>query len=204
MQRRPSELQDFLDTMQKALSVSVLGQPARKMLSKTFSALREVGVVVSREGMQLPVCRHLSKACNPSDLSSPDLVAISLSFMALEPSLIWRHRGGPIVGASEGFQYGHANAVIIGPEGLEERSDVSIGVSLLAPNIRYPDHTHPPEETYLVMSNGAFSNASTPWIEPGIGGTFHNAPGVVHTMRSGDVPLMAFWVLWNGGKATGL
>lgn len=60
------------------------------------------------------------------------------------------------------FRDGHVNATIAGPEGLEIRRDVWIGViiSLMAPHMRYPDHRHPPEEIYVVLSDGQWRQAS--------------------------------------------
>jgi quercetin dioxygenase-like cupin family protein len=86
--------------------------------------------------------------------------------------------------------------MIVGPGGLEPRHDVWLGVSLLAPGVRYPDHTHAPEETYLVLSRGTFRQNDGPWFEPGIGGSFYNPPGILHAMRAEDEPLFAFWALW--------
>lgn len=91
--------------------------------------------------------------------------------------------------------------MFVGPGGLERRTDVWIGVPLLAPEVRYPDHTHPPEETYLVLSAGQFRQEDGPWFEPGIGGSFYNPPGIVHAMRSNSEPLFAFWTLRD--KRTG-
>ena len=84
-----------------------------------------------------------------------------------------------------------------GPEGLEIRRDVWIGVSLMAPHTRYPDHRHPPEEIYVVLSDGQWRQASDPWHEPGIGGLVYNPPNVVHAMRSTERPLLALWFLWT-------
>jgi quercetin dioxygenase-like cupin family protein len=88
-----------------------------------------------------------------------------------------------------------AHAFIVGPGGLEDRDDAEIGVSLLAPNVRYPDHHHPPPEVYLAMTPGAWRKNDGPWIEPGIGGTIFNEPNVVHAMKSDSAPLFAFWCL---------
>lgn len=85
--------------------------------------------------------------------------------------------------------------VFVGPGGIERHTDVWIGVSLLAPEVRYPDHTHPPEEIYLVMSAGEFRHANGRWFEPGVGGSFYNPPGIMHAMRSGAEPLFAFRTL---------
>jgi quercetin dioxygenase-like cupin family protein len=118
------------------------------------------------------------------------------NFVSLEPLLRWAPRvsGGPF--ASENWTDGHANAVIIGGSGLEPRDDVQIGVSLLAPHVRYPDHRHAAEEVYLVLSRGRFQHGASTWFEPGIGGSLHNVPNIVHAMASDHSPLLAIWCLW--------
>jgi quercetin dioxygenase-like cupin family protein len=106
--------------------------------------------------------------------------------------------------ASANMAEGHANAVIVGPGGVERRNDVRVGVSLLAPYVRYPDHNHPPDESYLVLSDGDFRQGDGDWFEPGIGGTLYNPPNIVHAMRSGNTPLLAFWLLWEGADHAGI
>ncbi|MEB8386396.1 dimethylsulfonioproprionate lyase family protein [Rhodobacteraceae bacterium KMM 6894] len=118
------------------------------------------------------------------------------TFRALEPALTWIARGGSRANAGPGFEDGHANAMIVGKTGLIPHQNVSLGVSLIAPNIRYPDHNHPPEETYLVLTEGEFFHGDSDWFTPGIGGTFHNTPMIKHAMRAGDTPLFAVWALW--------
>ncbi|WP_236045439.1 dimethylsulfonioproprionate lyase family protein [Pseudooceanicola endophyticus] len=112
----------------------------------------------------------------------------------LVPQLCWRPRAdGP--NASEGFSAAHANAMIAGPGGLQDRQDIWIGLSLLAPETRYPDHAHSPEETYLTLSPGEFRVGSVDWFTPGIGGSFYVPPAETHAMKSGDTPLLALWAL---------
>jgi hypothetical protein len=111
---------------------------------------------------------------------------------AVEPQLRWRRRESYDHTASENFPSGHANAMIVGPGGLEERNDVWVGVSLLAPSVRYPDHSHPPEEVYLVASDGEFRQGRGSWFTPGVGGTLYNSPGIQHAMRSSNTPSLVF------------
>ena len=118
------------------------------------------------------------------------------AFAAIEPRLNWKARAGADP-KDEQFLNGHANAIIAGPEGLEIRPDVRIGVSLMAPHTRYPDHHHPPEEIYVVLSEGEWRQASNPWHAPGIGGLVYNPPDIVHAMRSAEAPLLALWFLWT-------
>ena len=67
--------------------------------------------------------------------------------------------------------------------------------SRVAPRVRYPDHQHPPEEIYVVMSEGEWRQENHPWFSPGAGGIVHNPPDIVHAMRSADAPLLAIWCL---------
>ncbi len=97
--------------------------------------------------------------------------------------------------ASDNWADGHANAAIIGPGGIEERGDIAIGASLMAPNVRYPDHDHAPEEIYLLMTPGRMQHGDSGWLSPGPGGTLHNEPGIRHAMESTDTPFLAFWCL---------
>jgi quercetin dioxygenase-like cupin family protein len=128
----------------------------------------------------------------------PDPVgALADAFDAIEPFLNWQIRpGAEAVG--ETFLQGHANAAIIGEEGLEIRSDVRVGVSLMAPHTQYPDHQHPPEEIYIALSGGQWRQANAPWREPGTGGLVYNPPNIVHAMRARERPLLALWFLWIG------
>jgi hypothetical protein len=120
------------------------------------------------------------------------------AFAALEPSLAWAPRAAGDPFASDNWPEGHANTTIVGPKGLEDRNDLAIGASLLAPHVRYPDHSHGPEEVYLVLTPGRFRHGDSGWFEPGIGGTLYNRPNIVHAMASDDAPLLALWCLWIG------
>ncbi len=114
----------------------------------------------------------------------------------LSANLLWERRTNADSDPG-GFLDGHANAVIVGPHGLERRDDVTVGITLMAPHVRYPDHRHPPEEFYVVLSPGHWRQGDGDWYEPGPGGVVHHEPDVVHAMRSGDSPLLALWFLWT-------
>ncbi|MGQ0485341.1 MAG: dimethylsulfonioproprionate lyase family protein [Hyphomicrobiales bacterium] len=115
----------------------------------------------------------------------------------LAPSLAWSRRPGAEAAGAD-FAEGHANAVVAGNSGIERHRDVSIGISVMAPNIQYPDHRHPPEEVYVVLSPGAGRQGEAPWFEPGVGGIVYNPPDIVHAMKSRAAPLLAVWCLWEG------
>ncbi len=193
MAERAEQLQLLIDAAYVAFDKHARDPEARRSLGQAFSELETSGEQRPGEGRRLPVCEFLSKIS--VDVRSPVLKEFYACFHAVEPLLIWRHRQDVSSTASGNFQDGHANAMIVGPGGLEERNDVWFGATLMAPNVRYPDHNHAPEEVYLVMSDGEFQHGDSSWFSPRIGGSFYNPPGIKHAMRSTDQPLFAFWVL---------
>lgn len=201
MPGRAPLLQDFLTSLADAFRALTLGAEASAAIDRIYQALQ----VPCPAGVGVPerrsVCHHLTEALAAARSGPAPVACVSNAFAALEPSLAWRPRaaGGPF--ASDNWPEGHANATIVGPRGLEDRRDLSIGASLLAPRVRYPDHRHGPEEVYLVLSPGRFRHGGSDWFEPGIGGTLYNEPNIKHAMASDDAPLLALWCLWHGKAA---
>ena len=193
---RSQPLEDFLNAARAAFMAKVAEPEAKASLSRVFTALESPGTMTSAPGVRLPICARLAEATKLENFQDSALLRLIETFLALEPDLQWGLRKGDWTNAGPGFAENHANAMIVGPGGTERRSDVWIGASLIGPNIRYPDHTHPPEETYLVLSPGRFMQGADNWFEPGVGGTLYNPPGILHAMQSGDAPLFAFWALW--------
>ncbi|MCX7383470.1 MAG: dimethylsulfonioproprionate lyase family protein [Alphaproteobacteria bacterium] len=138
----------------------------------------------------LPVCTHIPAAIATARETPAGATAMALGDML--PFLRWTARA-----SDEPFASGHANSEIIGPAGLARSNRVRIGVSLVAPGITYPDHQHPPEEIYYVLSPGEWRQNAGPWHAPGIAGLVYNPPGIVHAMRAAPTaPLLALWSLW--------
>jgi hypothetical protein len=201
MPNRDSLLQEFLTSLAEAFRARAIGPEATAALDRIYDALRTPRPDGSAGARRLPVCFYLAEAIATARAGSPPVVRVADAFAALEPSLAWAPRaaGGPC--ASDNWPEGHANTTIVGPTGLEDRRDLSIGASLLAPHVRYPDHNHAPEEVYLVLSPGRFQHGDSGWFVPGIGGTLYNQPNIKHAMASDDAPLLALWCLWMGKAA---
>ena len=195
MAERPPVLQAFLDSLHYELEAAKVGPEAKRCIEKVFGALENPGPSGLNQPMRLPACMHLTGALDAARAASASLGRIASNFAALEPKLTWTRRPKVDGSQSANFTDAHANAMIVGPNGHETRDDVWVGVSLLAPNVRYPDHDHSPEEVYLVLSKGKFQHGDSDWFEPGIGGSFYNTPNVKHAMASGAAPLFAVWCL---------
>jgi len=199
MIQRHQHLQRFVEAAAESFDRCATDPASRHSLAKIFSALKTAAGPTAGPAGRLPVCAHLDAAL---DLHTTDrsLLDLAAAFRALEPMLQWRRRSAD-ASASDNFAEGHANVLIFGPGGLEDRRDVWLGATLMAPQVRYPDHDHAPEETYLVLSEGEFWHGSGSWFAPGLGGSFYNPPGIRHAMRSGDRPLFAFWALLAGNAS---
>ncbi|HTI80094.1 MAG TPA: dimethylsulfonioproprionate lyase family protein [Acetobacteraceae bacterium] len=193
---RSTDLQSLMDAAEAAILARSSGDgPVPKAAERVFSALRtSVGQVGQRAPARRPVCAYLPAALAEARRQPGRVGALAEAFAAIEPRLEWKVRAGAEAHGDD-FLTGHANATLVGSEGLEIRSDVWVGVSLLAPQTRYPDHRHPPEEIYVVLSPGEWRQESKPWHAPGIGGLVYNPPNIVHAMRSMEEPLLAVWFL---------
>lgn len=195
--QRPEPLDRFIDATRNAV-LGVAAGDAGAAGQRIFSALgQSTGDIVNGDGATLDTCRYLGGALDDARNGPSSIAALANAFDELTPMLSWKRR----VGAEEHgpkFFNNHANTWIVGPDSLEQRKDVVIGASLVAPQTNYPEHNHPPEELYIVMSEGEWFSENNDWHSPGPGGIVYNEPGIGHAMRSGETPLLAVWCLWVG------
>lgn len=197
MTARSTTLQTFFDSMHDAIrSRTEPGDPAARAADRIFAALAEPRSAGPHQPNQVAACRHLDDALAAATQAGMPGSDHARALSALAPDLAWYTRGGSDRAGSR-FATGHANATIVGQGGFEECTKVRIGVSLLAPDVRYPDHRHPPEEVYVPLSPGAWRQEDGPWHEPGPDGVVYNPPNILHAMRAASVPLLATWCLWG-------
>lgn len=192
---RPPALQAFLDALQAAFRQADLAPDARRAVDRVFAAAAQPAPAGQPLSEDLPLTALLPLALAPLLGRQDALGDLARALIALGPHLRWSTR--KVVGstASPGFAEAHANAYLLGPGGIEARGDIWVGLSLMAPGTRYPDHDHAPEEVYLVLTPGEFWHGDAAWIAPGVGGTVYNVPGIRHAMRAVDQPFLAVWVL---------
>jgi quercetin dioxygenase-like cupin family protein len=194
---RSADFQSFISAAEAAIRHgSSSDGRLRSAADRIFGALQTPAEAGHAELAQLPVCSNLPPALELARRQPGAVGALTEAFAAISPRLNWQVRAGAEI-HGEQFMNSHANATIVGAEGIEIRRDVRVGVSLMAPHTRYPDHRHPPEEIYAVLSEGEWRQADNPWHAPGIGGLVYNPPNIVHAMRSTEQPLLAIWFLWT-------
>lgn len=190
---RDRNLQVFLDTAEAAIRVASASPEALRAAGRVFDRCRSLhGPASPVRPERLPVCDWLEPALDAADGTPRQAVADALG--ALAGLLAWKRRTSADP-ADRNFWNGHANATIFGPGGLEERDDLWIGATVMAPRVAYADHDHPPEEVYLSITAGEWWNARMDWTDPGAAGLIYNPPGIRHAMRSGEGPFLALWFL---------
>ena len=196
MQSRNEKLQRFIAATEGAIQARVADSTeAMPMVERIVAALQKPGEAnLKPSPSRLPICRHLEAAYHQARSGPGPIPKMAEAFAAIEPAFSWDRRQSTAQATDE-FYDGHANAYIVGKGGLESRSDVLIGVSLVAPGVLYPRHRHPPEELYIVLSPGEWMQNDNPMTPRQSGDLVHNPPNVWHGMRADKAPLLAVWCL---------
>lgn len=192
---RDPDLQALLDAVKGdcARALPALGLHGHRVCS---AVLGRAGAMVGAAGGAapglLPTCAYLPQAM--ATAAQGPFAATAGALARLLPRLAWTRRGSAEPGTA--FYDGHANATLMGPGALEERRDVWIGLSLIAPGVSYPEHGHVPEESYLPLGPGQWWNSAMGWMDPKGGALIYNPPGIAHAMRAvPEAPLFALWLL---------
>ena len=169
---------------------------------RIFSAIaaREAPILPA-PATSLPTVDLLGGIVDKAGNAPTAIAQLASKLLALSPSLAWSRRSGASR-VGEPFLSGHANTMIAGREGYEQRGDVIVGASMLAPGITYPEHKHAPEEMYIVMSGGDWYNELEGWYTPRIGDVIYHRPWLRHAMRSGEQPLLTVWCLYVETEAS--
>lgn len=191
---RPEPLDRLLRAAEAALEASAPPRsPERAAVDRVFGRVRaRTGHIDMAAPKTLPVVAHLPAALDATGGGAR--VAVAEALREIAPSLGWARRSSASAEDAT-FWNGHANAMILGPGAIEERDDLWIGVTLMAPHVSYAEHSHPPEEVYLRLAPGEWWNARMDWTDPGETSLIYNPPGIQHAMRSGDTPFLALWFL---------
>ena len=195
---RDPRVQAFLTSVADALGVCIVNDRAAEAIGKIYEALETPHPPGDRQARQLPVCDYLSQTLATARAHSEPLARIADSFSALAPLLFWAPAlQVDLLQATTGWKVMRTRQSS-DPTASRAAMISTLAYHFLAPQVRYPDHRHAPEEVYLVLSPGRFQHGSSSWFEPELGGTLYNEPNIKHAMASGDAPLLAIWCLWTG------
>ncbi len=199
MPDRNHKLQRLIDATEAGIQARAAEYPDAMLLAaRIFLTLKETsGSSAKSKPSRLAACNHLEDAFKQARNGPEPIPELTDALAAIEPEFAWSRRPESAQAAG-GFYNSHANAIIVGKGGLETRQDVLIGISLVAPDIQYPRHHHPPEELYLVLSPGQWMQNDRSLGLKQSGDLVHNPPNVWHGMQATKTPLLAIWCLWLG------
>lgn len=118
----------------------------------------------------------------------------------LLPLLPWRY-SYPSRADFPGLEHEMAWAELVGPIAPFASGRVCLGVTYIAPRVRYPEHAHPAVEVYHVLSGTARWTADGIVRERPPGSFILHPSNVVHAMETGGEPLLAAYT-WTGDVHT--
>jgi quercetin dioxygenase-like cupin family protein len=149
------------------------------------------------EGNTHPVAQYLKDEL-PS--KSKSIAAVLSLFRPLADALPWRYSYTSLPD-NPGLENRMAWAELVGPKAPFHSDQVCLGLTVIGPHVRYPEHAHPAVEVYYVLSGTAR------WTAKGIskawppGAYILHASNVIHAMETGDEPLIAAYT-WSGNVQT--
>lgn len=149
------------------------------------------------EGNTHPVTQYLKDEPPYKSQSITDVLAV---FRPLADALPWRYSysartDSPSLGNRMAW------AELVGPKAPYHSDHVCLGLTVIGPHVRYPEHAHPAVEVYYVLSGTAR------WTAKGItktqppGAYILHPSNVVHVMETEDEPLIAAYT-WSGDVQT--
>ncbi|NVK15266.1 MAG: hypothetical protein HWE35_13945 [Rhodobacteraceae bacterium] len=148
---------------------------------------------------RLPVCRKVEELANSGrqncEAAEPAVAALASAL----PRLRWQQT----YTAADGFSrewldnYGWVN--LISPEGLYRSEEMRLSIGYWGAGQHYDEHSHAPEETYLILAGQArFQSEGRPARDAGPGDTIRHAPHQKHAIDMVPGPLLAA-AFWRGG-----
>lgn len=103
----------------------------------------------------------------------------------------YKGRGGAF--ESVNFHKNHSHALLIGPGGLEHRTNLRMGMTVLGPYTRFPDHDQRRSRVFLPLSAGEFGFGDEDWITASGGQVLFNGAGQGCAIRCTHSPLVMLW-----------
>ena len=190
--RRPPFLQEVLNATGDVLLSPQAPIMASYLAGKVYQRLEKRGVLREELPVGLDTIAHLDRALANLKTSIRRFAPVERHLAELTRHLSWQGgRSGPF--ASINFEKSHAHAVIVGPGGMEERSDVRLGLMLMAPYSRFPDHVQFHSRAFLLLSDGEVCIDDGNWERAAAGSVFFNEAGRKFAMRCTAEPLLAIW-----------
>lgn len=189
---RPESLQSIIDVFGNILVANNATMMAKFTGCKIVHRLQTPSEVRVRVSEKVPAPVDLSDALGRLGEHHSDGRTLADALLRIASDLHW-YQGASGPYASANFGHGHAHAILAGPGGLEERSDVRLGLSVLAPYTRFPDHDQTTSRVLLALSSGEFRSDGGEWFKEEVGALLFHPSGRQFAMRCTSTPLLVLW-----------
>ncbi|RDJ05574.1 dimethylsulfonioproprionate lyase family protein [Rhizobium grahamii] len=190
--RRPANVARVIGALGNILMSDAAPFMEKFVAGKVFHLLQEPGAVAMKPASPLPLASQLQFALRNLALRGEPYEEATAAINDIAKSLEWvASKTGPF--ASINIEHTHAHAVIAGMSGIEERSDVALGLTIMAPYSRFPDHIQFRSRVFLALSDCEFSCDDKGWQRGTVGSIFFNEAGHNVAMRCTSRPLLAAW-----------
>ncbi len=178
IRRRPEVLQRILNGIGESLLADDSPIMAKRTAGRVFHKLMHAEPLhPSGKTMPAALQAMFNRSLKKLEKAGPLLGALASDLKAMDELLRWSPgRSGPYAGRS--FEAQHSHAIIVGPGGLEERQDLRVGLTLMAPYCRFPDHQPHQARAYLALSSSEFCVGADGWE--------HINPGAVFFVNCGE------------------
>lgn len=191
---RPEHLQQLIEAFGEILQAQNAPAMATILGSKIIDTRGFTGNInIDRKpANRLLLTEQIEQALRMLETTSADMRRVAFALRLLVDQLDWyTDKTGPY--ASVNFARGHAHGLLIGPDGIEERSDVRVGVTIMAPYTRFPDHELTTSRLVLALSDGEFWSECSGWWRSQIGAAICQPVGGQFAMRCGARPFLMLW-----------
>ncbi|MGO4317908.1 dimethylsulfonioproprionate lyase family protein [Agrobacterium sp. MCAB5] len=186
-----SEIQQLLGDILLAYNVPLM---AKFNAGKIMTLLDRAGIVISDTAPASPQPlldsgrEILRKLCQDGGQYG----ALARGLLRLMDRIEWtRGGGGPF--ASLDFGRSHLHALLVEPEATEHRTDLRVGLTLMAPYTRFPDHRQYHSKVFLPLTMGEFRFGDEHWLGAGQGDILFNGAGRLCAIRCTGRPLFILW-----------
>lgn len=176
-----------------AASQSLLRAKADRM-GLSVEEIDSIRIVRDVMPASLPALASLPEVATLANTATAELAG---ALVRAAPELAWRQTYDEEDGFDRHYLDSYGWCDLAGPTGPCDMPGLRLMFGVWGAGIHYPDHSHPPDEHYLVLAGEAwFRLGDDPYARLGPGEVFHTPPHAVHSADMRDAPLLAM-AIWR-------
>jgi len=146
--RRPAEVQRLIGAIGSLMLADGTPMMEKFVAGKIFHLLQQPGAVSTRPATTLKLVPQLQFALRQIASKGKAFAEVAAAINDVAKNLDWvSSKTGPF--ASMNIETAHAHAIIAGTSGLEEREDVTLGLTIMEPYSRFPRDARPDDHGAL-------------------------------------------------------